>query len=64
MYELLRKKVLKRTIIRMIIALVIIVAYLVYFGNALIGVLEGPVKITEGINLKEYEGKVVTFDAN
>lgn len=64
MYELLRKKVLKRTIIRMIIALVIIVAYLTYFGNALIGVLTGPVKITEGINLEEYEGKVVTFDAN
>ncbi|WP_097013954.1 DUF6709 family protein [Anaerocolumna aminovalerica] len=64
MYELLRKKVLKRTIIRMIIALVIIVAYLVYFRNELMGVLTGPVKITEGINLEEYEGKVVTFDAN
>jgi hypothetical protein len=64
MYELLRKKVLKRTIIRIVISLVIIIAYFAFYGNDLIGVLSGPVKITEGINLEEYEGKVVTFDAD
>ncbi|WP_313133319.1 DUF6709 family protein [Anaerocolumna sp.] len=64
MYELLRKKVLKRTIIRIIVSLVIITVYLACYGKELMAVLTGPVKITEGINLEEYEGKVVTFDAN
>lgn len=63
MYELLRKQIMKRTIIRVIIALVMIAVYFVMFQLTIIELIKGPAQITYDMDFAAYEGKQVTYDA-
>ena len=63
MYELLKKRVQKRTITRIIIALVVIVVCMVGTDFAIFQVVKGPITLTPDMDYSEYEGKYVTYNA-